>query len=169
LALLNLDRIDEAAQSLDLARDWALKSGSDSILGTINFLEGLIHKSRSELPSAEFELEKAHSSFRSFPGTNQTLIHLTDVEIEMFSYEKEGTKADVSGPWMQALMEQVQEKDLPGIEAQAMLFKAKFRFKQGRANEAKKLFKEVLKTSKTSGMNYLRKMAESLLPELLVS
>ncbi|MGD9396457.1 MAG: hypothetical protein PVJ05_08530, partial [Candidatus Thorarchaeota archaeon] len=113
LALLNLDRIDEAAQSLDLARDWALKSGSDSFLGQIQFLDGMMHKRRGELPSAKYELEQAHSSFRSFPGTNQTLIHLTHIEIEMFSYEKEGAKADVSGPWMQALMEQVEQKDIP--------------------------------------------------------
>jgi tetratricopeptide (TPR) repeat protein len=169
LALLNLDRIDEAAQCLDLARDWAPKSGSDSALGTIHFLEGLIHKRHSELASAKFELEQAHSSFRSFPGTNQTLIHLTHVEIEMFSYEKDRVNADVSGPWMQALIEQIEEKDLPGVEAQAMLLKAKFRFKQGRTDEAKKLFKKVQKISKTSGMSYLRKMAESLLPELVIS
>jgi predicted negative regulator of RcsB-dependent stress response len=129
----------------------------------------MMHKRRGELPSAKYELEQAHSSFRSFPGTNQTLIHLTHIEIEMFSYEKEGAKADVSGPWMQALMEQVEQKDIPGIAAQAMLIQAKFRFKQGRTDEAKKIFKKVLKTSKTSGMNYLKKMAESLLPELLVT
>jgi tetratricopeptide (TPR) repeat protein len=168
LALLNLDRIAEAAQSLDLARDWAPKSGSDWALGTIHFLEGLMHKGLGEFSSAKFELEQAHSCFGSFPGTNQTLIHLTHVEIEMFSYEKEKVKADISGPWMQALNEHVEERDIPGISAQAMLLKAKFRFKQGRIAEAEKLFKKVQKTSKTSGMSYLRKMAESLLPELIV-
>jgi tetratricopeptide (TPR) repeat protein len=168
-ALLNLDRINEATQTLDLARDWAPKSGVDMNLGYIRFLEGLMFVKRTEFPSAKFELEQAHSLFRSFPSTNQTLIHLTYVEIEMFSYGKENTHTDVSGPWMQRLMEQVQEKDIPGIEAQAMLLKAKFRFKQGRTTEAKKLVKKVLKTSEKSDMKYLEKMAESLLPELLVS
>lgn len=168
-ALLNLDRVDEAVQTLDLARDRPPKSGSDWLLGYIHFLDGLLFKKRCEFPSANFELEQAHSDFGSFPSTNQTLIHLTDVEIEMFSYEKEKLNADISGPWMRRLMEQVQEKDLPGIEAQATLLKAKFRFKQGRASDAKKLVKNVLKTSKTSGMKYLRSMAESLIPELLVS
>jgi tetratricopeptide (TPR) repeat protein len=168
-ALLLLDRVDEATQSLDLTRDWGPKSGSDTVIGTIHFLEGLMHKVHGEFSSAKYELEQAHSCFRSFPGTNQTLIQLTHVEIEMFSYEKEAVKTDFSGPWMQALLEQVEQKDLPGIAAQANLLKAKFRFKQGRSSEAKKLVKKVLKTSKTSGMNYLKKMAESLLPELLVS
>jgi len=168
-ALLNLNRVDEAVQTLDLARDRPPKSGTDWLLGYIHFLDGLLFKKRYEFPSAKFELEQAHSLFGSFPSTNQTLIHLTDVEIEMFSYEKEKLNADFSGPWMQKLMEQVQEKDLPGIEAQAMLLKAKFRFKQGRTSDAKKLIKKVLKTSKSSGMNYLKSMAELLLPELLVS
>ncbi|MHA2026068.1 MAG: tetratricopeptide repeat protein [Candidatus Thorarchaeota archaeon] len=153
-ALLNLDRFDEAAQSLDLARDWVPKSGMDGL---------------GEFPSAKFELEQAHSIFHSFPSTNQTLINLTHVEIEMFSYEKEKVKADISGPWMQALTEHVEERDIPGISAQAMLLKAKFQFKQGRTDKAKKLVKKVLKISETSTMKYLKGMAESLIPELIVS
>jgi tetratricopeptide (TPR) repeat protein len=168
-ALINLDRLDEAAQSLDLTRNKAPRIGSDWAIGIIHFLDGLLHKKKSEFPSAKFELEQAHSIFGSFPSTNWTLIELTHIEIEMFSYGRNAAKADVSGPWMQALMEQVGQKELPGIAAQADLLKAKFRFKQGRSSEAKKLVKKVLKTSKTSGMNYLRKMTESLLPELLVS
>ncbi len=168
-ALLNLDRLDEAAQILDLARDQPPRRGSDQDLGWIHFLDGLLLKKRHDFPSAKFELEQAHSIFGSFPGTNQPLIHLTDVEIEMFSYGKERLNADISGPWMQKLMEQVQEQDLPGIESQAMLLKAKFRFKQGRTSDSEKLVRKVLKASKTSGMKYLKNMAQSLLPELLVS
>jgi tetratricopeptide (TPR) repeat protein len=168
-ALINLERVDEAAQSLDLARDWVPKSGIDSTIGIIHFLDGLLHKKQGEFSSAKFELEQAHSCYGSFPLTNRTLIHLTDVEIELFSYEKRKGKANISGPWMQALLEQVEEKDLPGIAAQALLLKAKFRFKQGRTVEAKKLMKKVLKTAETSGMTYLQTVAESLIPELMVS
>ena len=168
-ALLNLDRLDEAVQSLNLAREWAPKSGVNTIYGYLHFLEGLIHKKRSEFPSADFALEQAHSIFGSFPSTNQTLIQLTHVEIEMISYEEETVNDDVSGPWMHRLMEQIQQKDLPGIAAQAMLLQAKFRFRQGRTSEAKKLLKKVLKTSKTSGMNYLKDMAESVIPDLFAS
>jgi tetratricopeptide (TPR) repeat protein len=168
-ALLILDRAIEAAKSLDLARDWAPKSGRDAAIGSVHFLDGLMHKVRGEFSSAKFELEQAHSCFGSFPRTNQTLIHLTDVEIELFSYEKEKVKTDISGPWMKALAQQVEEKDIPGIAAQTLLLKAKFRFKQGRTDEAKKLVKKALKTSEKSGMTYLRSMAESLIPELLVS
>ena len=168
-ALINLDRLDEAAQTLDLTRGKPLRSGGDLSLGYIHFFDGLLHKKKSEFPSAKFELEQAHSLFGSFPGINLTLIELTKVEIEMFSYGEKAAKVDVSGPWMQALIEHVEEKDIPGIAAQANLLKAKFRFKQGRSSEAKKLVKRVLKTSETSGMNYLKNMVESLLPELLVS
>jgi tetratricopeptide (TPR) repeat protein len=167
-ALLNLNRIDEATQRLDIAKEWAPKSGVDWLFGMFHLLEGLVHVKRNELSSAKFELEQANSIFRSFPLTNLTLIPLTRVEIEMFPYEKEVVKADVSGPWMQALIEQVEEKDIPGIAAQALLLKAKYRFNQGRIAEANELFEEVLKTSKTSGMDYLKSMAESLLPELIV-
>ena len=168
-ALLNLDRLDEAVQSLDLAREWAPKSGVETIYGYLHFLEGLIHKKRSEFPSATFALEQAHSIFGSFPGTNQTLIQLTHLEIEMFSYEEETVDNDVSGQWMHRLLEQVEKKNLPGIAAQAALLKAKFRFKQGRTGEAKKLLKKVLKISEKSNMPYLKDMAETVIPDLFVS
>ena len=151
------------------AREWAPESGDNTIYGYLHFLEGLIHKKRSEFPSADFALEQAHSIFGSFPGTNQTLIQLTHVEIEMFSYEKETVDNDVSGQWMQGLLEQVGKKDLPGIAAQAALLKAKFRFRQGRTGDAKKLLKKVLKISETSNMPYLKDMAETVIPDLFVS
>jgi hypothetical protein len=70
---------------------------------------------------------------------------------------------------MQALFELVEEREIPGITAHASLLKAKFRFKQGRTEEAKKIFKKILKNSKTSTMKYLQNMAESLVPDLIVS
>ncbi len=169
-ALANLNRLDEAAQSLDKAREPASKMGVEHLLGLIYFVEGLIHRFQNDFASAKYALEQAYSISERLVGfPNLQLLQLTDVEIETYSYRKEIADHDVSGPWMQLLLRHVQQKDLPGIAAQTNLLKAKFRFKQGRTTEAKKMLKEVLKTSVTSGMHYLKDMAESILPDLIVS
>ena len=122
----------------------------------------MIHKRRNENESAKFALEQAYSVFekqKSLHYSNLTLLQFTYLEIETFSYGKAKSGDDRSGPWMQKLMKHVKENDFPGIDAQARLLRAKFRFKQGRTEEAKKLTKKVLKISKTSTMKYLQNMA----------
>ena len=171
-ALAVLDQVEEASQILDMAREPASKRGFEYLLGYIHFIEGLIHKQRSEFASATFALEQAHSVFEreeSLHYTNLTLLQFTQLEIETFSYGKAKSGDDVSGPWMQKLMKHTNKNNLPGIDAQAMLLKARFRFKQGRINEAKKIFKKVLKISDSSNMKYLRNVAEHIIPDLLVS
>ncbi len=171
-ALSVLNQLDEATQSLDMAREPAIKLGVEWVLGYIYLIEGLIHKRRNEYESAKFALEQARSVFDKQKGlhySNLTLPHLTHLEIETFSYEKAKSGDDVSGPWMQKLMKHINKKDLPGIDAQAKLLRAKFLFKQGRTDEAKKIFRRVLKISETSTMKYLKDLAESLIPDLIVS
>lgn len=169
-ALLILDRLEEAMISLDKAREPAMKSGVEWLLGQIYFLEGLIHHKQDDLASAKYALEQAHSiSERQIGFSNLTLLKLADVEIETYSYKEENADNDVSGPWLKQLLDHVQQKDVPGIAAQAILLKAKFRFKQGHTMEAKKLLQRVLRTSDTSGMHYLRNMAELMFPDLMIS
>jgi tetratricopeptide (TPR) repeat protein len=170
-AMLNLERVDDAETSLTKARELILKMNDEVRLGVTYFVEGLIEKSRREYASASYTLENALEIFmRNYASIyiSMTLLHLTDIEIEAFAYEKD-TKAKFSGPWMQRLMKHVEDRKLPGIAAQAMLLQAKFQFKQGLTAQAKKLLKKVLKTSESSSMDYLKTMAETVLPELLIS
>jgi len=167
-AMVNLDRIDDAEESITKAKELALKSDNETRLGLIYFVEGLIEKSRHEFASANYSLEHALEIFeRNYNQAylNVTLFHLTDMEIEAFKYEKI-TKAKFSGPWMTKLMKQVEERELPGFAIQALLLQAKFAFKWGRIAQSNKMIKRVLKAAETSGMMYLREMAESLVPEL---
>jgi tetratricopeptide (TPR) repeat protein len=171
-ALVNLDQPEEAFQSLHKAREIALKSGNEGFLGHVYLVEGLIQKKRHDFTSATFALDKALDIFERLQGlsfTNLALIHLTDVEIELYSYDKKGTKTNLSGPWMQRLLEQVEQRELPGIAAQAKLLQAKFHFKRGEIVQSRKMLKRVLKTSKTSSMHYLKDMAELVIPDLFVS
>ncbi|MHA1949619.1 MAG: hypothetical protein ACXAAO_08865 [Candidatus Thorarchaeota archaeon] len=171
-AMVNLDQLDEASHSLEEARECIVKYGGEFLLGLVHLGEGLIQKKRHEFKSATFALEQSLSILEGLGGgafKNVALIHLTDVEIEKYPYDKGTTKAKLSGPWMERLMEHVEQRDLPGIAAQAKLLQAKFHFKKGQMAQSRKMLKRVLKASETSSMNYLKDMAESVIPDLFVS
>ncbi|MGY5860260.1 MAG: hypothetical protein RTU63_12900 [Candidatus Thorarchaeota archaeon] len=167
-----VNQLQEATNSLDELRESALKFGGESYLGFVHFFEGLLEKKNDEFPSAQYSFSKAIEIFEkhnSIAYTNFTLKELVDTEIETTSLKKDSASLETSGPWMQKLLERVETNDLPGLSAQAKLLQAKFRFKQGRVKESRKLLSEVLKISEDSAMAYLKDMAETLIPDLIIS
>ncbi len=171
-ALMNLNRFDKATNILDELRESSLKTAEEAGVGQIHFLEGLMEKRRHEYSSALLSFEEALGIFERLRGLiwiNPTLVQLTDVEINAYPCSEKSVKTKLSGPWMQKLMKQVEERELPGFAMQALLLQAKFAFRQGRIVQSKKMIKRVLKAAETSSMMYLREMAESLVPELVAS
>jgi tetratricopeptide (TPR) repeat protein len=171
-AYLLLDKIDEASQCLEKARASSLKSGDETYLAYIHFLEGLLAKKQGDLTNAIFSLKNAleiyeRSQFLVF--IHCALTEIVDAEIDLISPKKESASLEVSGPWMRKLLDHIEEKDLPGTAAQAKLLLAKFRFKQGRVKESRKLVEQVLDISEKTGMHYLKEKAELLFPGLLAS
>ncbi|NHI88848.1 MAG: hypothetical protein EAX87_04945 [Candidatus Thorarchaeota archaeon] len=171
-AYLLLDRIDEASQCLEKARASSLKSGDEPNLAHIHFLEGLLAKKQGDLSTAIFSFRNALDVFERSQGLARihfVLTEMVDVEIDLISPKKESASLEVSGPWMRKLLDHIEEKDLPGTAAQATLLLAKFRFKQGRVKESRKLVEQVLDISEKTGMHYLKDKAELLVPDLLLS
>ena len=171
-AYLLLDKIDEVSQCLEKARASSLKSGDETNLAYIHFLEGLLAKKQGDLSSALFSFGNALEVYErtQFGVTiNFTLLEMVDAEIDLIAPKKDSAGLEVSGPWMRKLLDHVDEKDLPGTAAQANLLLAKFRFKQGRVKESRKLVEQVLDISEKTGMLYLKDKAEILVPDLLLS
>jgi len=171
-ALLNLGRNEEASNKLDKARELSLKSGGETKLGLVYFVEGLIALHRREFKNSSFALEKALDIFERYNSTssiNMALLRLADVEVETFPYDSGQVKSNFSGPWMKKVITHAEKRDLPGIAAQATLLQSRFLFKKGQVAQSRKLLKQVLKISEKSGMTYLKEMAEVMLPDLLIS
>ncbi|MFW9806995.1 MAG: hypothetical protein ACFFFK_09735 [Candidatus Thorarchaeota archaeon] len=166
-AMVNLGNINDAETEISKAQERILKSSDEVLLGLVYLVEGLIEKAKLDLNTAKFTLEKALDIFErylSIAFINIALIHLCDIEIESIS---SGIKnIELSGPWMARLFYHVEKKDLPGIEAQAKLLKAKFLMKQALIDESSKLVSEVQEISKSQNMEYLKKVAKVLVPEV---
>ena len=170
-ALLNLGRNEEASNKLDKAREISLKSGDETKLGLVYFVEGLIGLHRREYNNSSFALEKALDIFErynSISSINMALLRLADVEVETFPYDSGQVKSNFSGPWMKKVITYAEKRDLPGIAAQATLLQSRFLFKKGQVAQSRKLLKQVLKISEKSGMTYLKEMAEVMLPDIAV-
>jgi len=171
-AYLLLDKIDEASQCLEKARASSLKFGDETYLAHIHFLDGLLAKKQGDLSSATFSFGNALDVYERFQydvNINFALLEMIDTEINLVSPKRESAGLEISGPWMRKLLDRIEEKDLPGTAAQAKLLLAKFRFKQGRIEESRKLVEQVLDISKKTGMHYLKDKAELLVPDLLLS
>lgn len=171
-ALINLNRIDEATNVLDELKESSLKTAEEGAVGRIHFLEGLMERRHHEYASALLSLEEALDIFKRIKGliwVNSTLVQLTDIEIDRYPYGKKTAKEVFSGPWMKRLMKQVEDSELPGFAMQTLLLRAKFAFKQGQIAQSKRMIKRVLKAAEQSGMEYLVKMAESLVSESVAS
>lgn len=168
-AMVNLSRFSDAETQISKARKYILKSDNEVRLALTYFVEGLIEKSRHNFSDASYSFDRALSIFERYYSNafiNMTLVQLTDIEIDTFPYETLNESLDLSGPWMEKLWDHVRKNNLPGIDAQFKLLKAKFLFKQGQVDQSKKLVKEVQKISKSSNMRYLEDKAKLLLPEL---
>ncbi len=171
-AYLLLDKIDEARRCLEKARAYSLKSGNEVYLANIHFLEGLLATKQGDLSSAVFSFGNAfevYERFQSIAYINFTLLELVNTEIDLITPKKNSASLEVSGPWMNKIFDHIHEKDLPGTATQAKLLLAKFRFKQGRIDESRKLVNEVFEVSEKTGMHYLKDKAELFVPDLLHS
>ncbi len=65
---------------------------------------------------------------------NFCLLNLVAIEIDSFADELIDSQAELSGQWMRTLDNHTKH-NMPGIAAQSIILKAKFREKQGRHDE----------------------------------
>ena len=171
-ALINLGRFDEAKPELAAAQTIANKSGDSNQIMWVRLVEGILDKEEGRFESAIDCFDEVLSFTAEYPipiFQSMCLLNLTEIEIEMLidASLKEGS--EISGPWMKRLFDHAEKNDLPGIAARAKLLKAELYSRQGRSREAKKLLKEVHKTSKNPSMRYLQDIAVSMFPEIISS
>jgi len=168
-AMVNLGNVNDAEPLILKAKGIILKNHDEVRLGLVYLIEGLMEKAQQDFANAMFTVERALDIFernynRAF--INLSLIHLCDIEIETFDYDKRGKKVELSGPWMTKLEEHVEKNDLPAIGGHLKLLKAKFLYKQAQFKKSEKLVTEVRKISKSQSMEYLDDVAKVLIPEM---
>ncbi|MHA1936239.1 MAG: hypothetical protein ACW97A_13265 [Candidatus Thorarchaeota archaeon] len=171
-ALINLGRYAEARSVIATCQKLALKSGDIGQMTWYYLVEGLLDKAERRFENAEIDFKKVLDFIDEDPAPlfrNICLLNLTEMEIEMLADTSLHEGHDSSGHWMKKLEEYVQKNDLPGITAQSMIMKAKFRYSQGKYDEVRKILKEVQEIARKPSMRYLNDMIISKFPDMIVT
>ena len=164
-ALVNLGRLKEAREYLDEAQEMGLKIADEIFLQ-----KGYIISGQLEMAEGR-HLDALHSFERAFEicertgrqsRLNSSLLRLTECELALFENNKDTQFDETSGPWMDRLERETNEKDIPGIQGRMLLLKAELRLKQGRKDDAALLLSKVIELAENPEMSYLRERAESL-------
>jgi tetratricopeptide (TPR) repeat protein len=158
-------QIDEAAEHLDIAKEWVLKSGLEPALAWWYRVEGLLERARGNHNSAMESLLSGYEIMERNKRRSRLIVCLCDLaetEVELFEPTRENWSEEYSGPWLQKAEETIQKQGLPGFMAIIEIIKAELRLKQGRHDEARLIVEEVSKIAEKVGLEYLKSQLVAL-------
>jgi tetratricopeptide (TPR) repeat protein len=164
-ALVNLGRLKEAREYLEEAQERGLKIADEVFLQNGYIISGQLEMTEGRHLDALYSFER---SFEICERTgrqnrlNSSLVKLTECELALFENNKDTQFDETSGPWMDRLERETNERNIPGIQGRMLLLKAELRLKQGRKDDAALLLSEVIKLAENPEMRYLREKANSL-------
>lgn len=164
-ALVNLGRLKEAREYLEEAQERGLKIADEVFLQNGYIISGQLEMREGRHLDALYSFEK---SFEICERTgrqnrlNSSLVKLTECELALFENNKDTQVDETSGPWMDRLERETNERNIPGIQGRMLLLKAELRLKQGRKDDAALLLSEVIELAENPEMRYLREKANSL-------
>jgi tetratricopeptide (TPR) repeat protein len=159
-ALVQLGRLDEAEERLDVSRELAFKSGQEREIALFYLVSG-IHETFSGEPATA--IETLRSALEIYERTetqeyiNRTLLALVRAEIEFFKLEGGDETSDSTGQWMTYLEDTARSKNFPGILIQHSILKADFHLAQGRVGDARTTLIQALDIHDSPGVRSLQK------------
>ncbi|MHA2141797.1 MAG: hypothetical protein ACXADC_07030 [Candidatus Thorarchaeota archaeon] len=164
-SLIQLGQLDEARTYMDKAKEILLKTGDEFFLLVEYYVDGLLEMAEGHLQDAMQSFERSLEVCERIERQrriNQALCSLVECEVALFERTSENESDDCSGAWMERLEEEIEEKDIPGIEGRLLLLKAKLRMKQGRKEEAETLLNDVRRLAENPHVRYLAEWVAEL-------
>lgn len=158
-SLINLNRLDEAIEEMNIARELLYKSGYGSTMAIEQMVSGLFERAQGDYDSAFSSLEKAWEINLKENRHNRVtscLIKLAETEVMAFNPTPDNIQNESSGIWLTRLQDYGEKMDLPGVIGTVLFLKGMLRLKQGRLSEAEDFENEVQKMSKLPGLTYLK-------------
>ncbi|MHA2423774.1 MAG: hypothetical protein ACXAEF_03245 [Candidatus Thorarchaeota archaeon] len=164
-AMINIGRIEESIEHLDVALRYALKEGDERLMKLYDITLTLLQRAEGGTLSALLNLEEQISSDHTtldLYDLNEYLLLLAETEVFAFKHDDTNTLSEYSGPWMERLEERARDKEQAGLLGLALLLKARLRLKQNRTEATKYLLEEVQQLGKIYNMEFLYDRATHL-------
>ena len=154
-----LGNLDDAANHLDIAKEFVFKQGFEGILGLYYHAVGQLELKSGNLESAMHSFKQAldiAERLKSLYSINRCLISLTKGEISSSIKSGIDSWQEDSGEYMRRLERIAREKKLSGIMMQHSLLKAEYRIAQDRIDDACAILKDALEREDSPGVRTLR-------------
>ncbi|MFW9849267.1 MAG: hypothetical protein ACFFF4_09005 [Candidatus Thorarchaeota archaeon] len=170
-ALISLGKYAEAQEVIETLNKQLLKSGETGQVVWYYIVEGLLDKAEGRFENSVMNFQKALDYNVEGPVPiikNICLPNLTEIEIDKLTDTAIHENHDSSGHWMTKLEEYVQQNDFPGISAQALILRAKLRYRQRKYDEVRRILKEVQEIGNRPSMRYLNNLIITKFPDMIV-
>ncbi|MFW9789335.1 MAG: hypothetical protein ACFFE2_14580 [Candidatus Thorarchaeota archaeon] len=168
-ALIILNRLDEAEETLDIARQKVLRAGHDYYLAEYYSVSGLLDMAKGELANAMATLEQAYQilyPLERLAYLNETLIALATVEVTMLQRQSHGGTDAATGKWLSILENHARTFDMPGIAMRAALLRSEVFKSEGHLQDASETLRHALELSDSLGVRTLRNRIEASMLEI---
>ena len=166
--LTQLNRLEEAAEYIELAQERYHESGDDVFFGFYNHILGLYELATGETKAALHYLGEAFMEFERLnfqPQINSCLLALTSAEL-LESARSLKPDIETSGIWMSILEEHARGKDYHGIRMQHALLKAEYQTLIEKEEAAHMTLREALTFSDSAGVETIRQQITKMLADL---
>lgn len=159
-SLILLDRLDEALEIIDSARELILKSGIEILLAWLSFVTGVYELAQDDIESASKSLEEALEIYEMKGTPDNYLIflqHLAQLDVLAIASSSGQVVNEVANPWLQFLEDKAIKDNLTGITGKVLLLKAKIAISQDSESELQDIIERLNKLGKHPSMAYLEK------------
>ena len=168
-ALISLDRVDEALEHLDYARESALKSGYSTYFADLGY--GLYYFAKGDLELALTTLEQVEKEINEeglVLHLQTCLSALVRIEIELWKRTSGNSTDNNPGQWLCRMEETAHERGYLGMIVESAILRAEFRKLQGRIDEARDILQDALEISKKPSMRTFYKRINTQIEELQI-
>ena len=163
-SLIALQRLAEATVLVDSVRESVVKSGQETLLAWLHFVNGLVEYEEGNLIAATSSIEEALKIYEKREGTmifqNVLLYYLARFEV---------AQSDVTTevfPYLTLLEERAISEDLPGILGQALLLKSEIALHQKDDSRLREIVQQLRPLAQEPRMAFLLPFYERLLKRI---
>ena len=157
-------QVSEALALIDSTRESILKSGVETNLAWLYFINGVYEIAEGNFAAAATSIEEALNIYerrRSSMSMNICIHHLA--KIDVLQSRKEPYD-DYMGniTWLAQLEEKAVSENLPGVLGQSLLLKAELFLSHGDTEEAKTAFRQLDVLVQQPGLDFLRRQLQKI-------
>ncbi|MFW9847132.1 MAG: hypothetical protein ACFFD6_10310, partial [Candidatus Thorarchaeota archaeon] len=163
-SLILLNQLSDAETLIDASRESILKSGDETQLAWLHFVNGMFDMEHGDYSSASNSIEQALRIYEQQDWSYETqlnfLYHLAKIEVYACDTR------DIVSPSLAILEDKALSEDLPGVLGQVLLLKADIALMEGDDSNARRILQELRFLSKKENLLYMYPLIDRMFKKI---